>query len=229
MSLMRRWFPSFDGSARVSPYLYVAPKRRWWPTLLTFAAGGACALALLGPSQKPAGVAGTDKAQRPLVLQVRPGDAVAAKDLASPPPAGTPAVAIETSGEAHTTSNASAAEARGTEPAGTPQEPHAVTPTSAMASVDGASPRVAPGTRIITTPGRPAVAKRYAAQSAPKSSAHRHVAKKSRRYEAPSDGYAYDYSGYRRYRFAGERAYGGSWGAPSGYYGQRGGWFSGVN
>jgi len=224
MSLMGRWFPSFDGSARVSPYLYVAPKRRWWPTLLTFAAGGACALALLGPSQKPAGVAGTERAERPLVFQVRPGDAVPAKDLASPPPA----VVVESSGEPHTKSTA-AAEVRGTEPAKTLQQPNAAAPTSAMASVDGASPRVPPGTRIIATPGRPAVAKRYAGQSAPKSLAHRHVAKKSRRYEAPSDGYAYDYSGYRRYRFAGERAYGGYWGAPSGYYGQRGGWFSGVN
>jgi hypothetical protein len=97
-----------------------------------------------------------------------------------------------------------------------------------MASVDGASPSVQPETRIVTTPGRPVVTKRYAAQSASKYSAHRHVAKKSRRYEAPRD-YAYDYSGYRRYRFAGERAYGGYWGGPSGYYGQRGGWFSGVN
>ena len=41
MSLMRRWFPSFDGSARVSPYLYVAPKRRWWPTLLALLRRGA--------------------------------------------------------------------------------------------------------------------------------------------------------------------------------------------
>jgi hypothetical protein len=225
MSLMRRWFPSFDGSARVSPYLYVAPKRRWWPTLLTFAAGGACALALLGPSQKPAGVAGTQKVERPLVLQVRPGDAVAAKDLASPPPT----VAIESSSESPTKSTASAAaEARGTEPAETLQ-PNAVAPTSAMASVDGASPRVPSETRIVATPARPPVAKRYAARSASKSSPHRHVAKKSRRYEAPSEGYAYDYSGSRRYRFAGERAYGGYWGGPSGYYGQRGGWFSGVN
>src|SRR6478752_7157402 len=104
MSLVRRWFPSFDGATHVSPYLYVAPKRRWWPTLLTFAAGGACALALLGPSPKPAGVAGTEKPERPLVLQVRPGDAVSAKDLASPPAA----VAIESSGEPQTTSTASA-------------------------------------------------------------------------------------------------------------------------
>jgi hypothetical protein len=225
MSLMRRWFPSFDGSARVSPYLYVAPKRRWWPTLLTFAAGGACALALLGPSQKPAGVAGTNKAERPLVLQVRPGDAVAAKDLASPPPA----VAIETRGDTHTTPSASAAEARGTEPAGAPQEPHAVTPTNAMAKVDDAGPQIPAETRIVATPARPSVAKRSAGQVASKSATHRQVAKKSRRFEAPTNGYAYDYSGYRRYRFAGERAYGGYWGAPSGYYGQRGGWFSGVN
>jgi hypothetical protein len=225
MSLMRRWFPSFDGSARVSPYLYVAPKRRWWPTLLTFAAGGACALALFGPSQKPAGVAATERAERPLVFQVRPGDAVPAKDLASPPTA----LATGSSGEAPTTSRAPTAEARGTEPAGALQEPQAVTPTSATANVEGASPRVPPETRIVTTPGRPALARRYATQSAPKSSAHRHVAKKSRRYEAPSDGYDYDYSGYRRYRFAGERAYGGYWGSPGGYYGQRGGWFSGVN
>jgi hypothetical protein len=148
---------------------------------------------------------------------------VPAKDLANPPPA----LATESSGEARTTSRASAAEARGTEPAGTLQEPQAVTPTSAMASVEGASPQVPPETRIVTTSGRPA-AKRYAAQSVSKTSAHRHVAKKSRRYEAPGDGYAYEYSGYSRYHFAGERPYGGYWGAPSGY-GQRGGWFSGVN
>jgi hypothetical protein len=99
-----------------------------------------------------------------------------------------------------------------------------------MASVENASSQIPPETRIVATPARPpVVAKRYAVQSAPKPSANRHVAKKSRRYEAPSGGYAYDYSGYRRYRFAGERAYGGYWGAPSGYYGQRGGWFSGVN
>jgi hypothetical protein len=223
MSLMRRRFPSFDGSARVSPYLYVAPKRRWWPTLLTFAAGGACALALLGPSHKPAGVPGTEKAERPLVLQVGPGDAVAAKDLASPPPA----VAIESNGEPQTKPTALAGEAHGTEPAATPQQPNAAAPANAMASVEDASPRIPPQTRIVATPARPPVAKRYAVQSAPKSTAHRHVAKKSRRYEAPSDGYAYDYSGYRRYHFAGERAYGGYWGG--GYYGQRGGWFSGVN
>jgi hypothetical protein len=220
MSLVRRWVPSFDGSARVSPYLYVAPKRRWWPTLLTFAAGGACALALLGPSQKPAGVAVTDKAERPLVLQVRPGDAVAAKDLASPPPA----IAIESSGEPQTKPTALAGEAHGSESAGS-QQPNAAAPANAMASVENASPQVPPETRIVATPARPPLAKRYAAQSAPKSSTHRHVAKKSRRHEAPSDGYARDYSGYRRYRFAGERTYGGYWGAPSGYYGQRGGWF----
>jgi hypothetical protein len=219
MSRMRRWSPSFDGSARVSPYLYVAPKRRWWPTLLTFAAGGACALALLGPSDKPAGVAGTDKAERPLVLQVRPGDAVAAKDLASPPPA----VAIEGSGAPQTKSTGSAGEPDGAEPAGTPEQPKAGASGNAMASVEGASPRISPETRIVATPARPPVTKRYAAKSAPKPSTHRHAAKKSR--QAPSEGYAYDYSGYRRYRFAGERAYGGYWGAPGGYYGQRGGWF----
>jgi hypothetical protein len=225
MSLVRRWFPSFDGSTHRSPYLYVAPKRRWWPTLLTFAVGGACALALLGPSQKPAGVTGAVKPGRPLVLQVRPGDAVSARDLASPPAV----VAIESGGEQQAKSTISAAESRGSVPLGTPPQPDAVSPASAMASVADASPRVPPETRIIATPARPPVAKRYAVQAAPKQSAHRHVAKKSRRYEAPSEGYAYDYSGYRRYRFAGERAYGGYWGAPSGYYGQRGGWFSGVN
>jgi hypothetical protein len=222
MSLMRRWFPSFDGSARVSPYLYAAPKRRWWPTLLTFAAGGACALALLGPSQKPAGVTGPGKAERPLVFQVRPGDAVTAKDLANPPPA--PAV----ENEPQTQSTASVGEAREPVPAVTPQQSDTATPANAMASVDDANSRIPADTRIIVTPARPPVAKRNAGQLAAKSSAHRQVAKKSRRHESPNDGYAYD-SGYRRYRFAGDRAYGGYWGAPSGYYGQRGGWFSGMN
>jgi hypothetical protein len=81
----------------------------------------------------------------------------------------------------------------------------------------------------MATPARPTVAKRYARQSTAKShasaSARHHVAKKSRRHEAPSDGYAYDYSGHHRYRFAGERAYGGYWGTSGGVYGQRGGWF----
>jgi hypothetical protein len=223
MSLMRRWFPSFDRSARVSPYLYVAPKRRWWPTLLTFAAGGACALALLGPSQKPSNVAEANKAERPLVLQVRPGDAVAAKDLASPPAA----AELENGGEAHTASTGSAGEAHGSQPtaASQPSAAGSPAPASVMASVENASPRVPAETRIVATPARPPAAKRYAAQSAPKSTAHRHVAKKSRRHETPTDGYAYDYSGYRRYRFAGERAYGGYWGAAGGSYGQRGGWF----
>ena len=183
MSLMRRWFPSIDGPAHVSPYFYVAPKRRWWPTLLTFAAGGACALALLGPSQKPAGVAGTEKAERPLVLQVRPGDAVAAKDLASPPPA----VVIQSSSEPQTKSTASAGEADGSEPAGMLQQPTAA-PANAMAHVEDPSSRIAPETRIVATPSRPPVAKRYAVQTAPKSSTHRQVAKKSRRHEAKSDG-----------------------------------------
>jgi hypothetical protein len=86
-----------------------------------------------------------------------------------------------------------------------------------------------PETRIIVAPARsPAAAKRYAGQTSAKSSTHRHVARKARRHESPSDGYAYD-SGYRRYRFAGDRPYGGYWGSPGGYYGQRGGWFSGMN
>jgi hypothetical protein len=224
MSLMRRWFPSFDGPTHVSPYLYVAPKRRWWPTLLTFAAGGACALALLGPSQKPAGGAGTEKADRPLVFQVRPGDAMPAKDLASPPPA----VPIESSGKPQPHATASAGEQQqDAEPLGTPQQPKAESPVNAMASVDNASSRIPPETRIIASPARPpAVAKRYAGQVAAKSSTHRHVARKSRRHEGPSDGYAYDSRGYR---FAGERAYGGYWGGSNGYYGQRGGWYSGLN
>jgi hypothetical protein len=221
MSFMRRWFPSFDGSAHVSPYFYVPPKRRWWPTLLTLAAAGVCVLALLGPSHKTGNVAALQKAERPLVLQVRPGDAVAAKDLASPP-----AAVAENAGEVHAKSAAPSGEALPSEAAPVPQQPNAAAPTSAMASVEAGNARIPPETRIVSAPARPTVAKRYARQSTQKSSASRqHVAKKVRRHEAPTDGYAYDYSGYRRYRFAGERAYGGYWGSPGGYYGQRGGWF----
>ncbi len=227
MSVMRRWFPSFDGSAHVSPYLYVPPKRRWWPTLLAFAAGGICVLALLGPSHKP-GVAIPQKAQRPLVFQVRPGDAVAAKDLASPPPA----AAAENAGETHAKSAATSNETLPSEPAPVPEQPNAGAPASAMASVEAGNDRIPSETRIVATPSHPTIVRRSARQSTKSyasASARHRVAKKSRHYETSSDRYAYDYSGYRRYRFAGERAYGGYWGAPSGYYGQRGGWFSGVN
>jgi len=71
MSLTRRVFPSFDGPARTSPYFYIPPKRRWWPTLAAFAGGGICALALLGPSQ-PTDEAGAQ--QKPIAQQVRPGN-----------------------------------------------------------------------------------------------------------------------------------------------------------
>ena len=221
MSIMRRWFPSFDGSAHVSPYLYLPPKRRWWPTLLAFAAGGVCVLALLGPSPKPGNMAAPQKAERPLVFQVRPGDAIVAKDLASPPPA----TAAENA-EVHPAPAASSGEPLRSEPASVPQQPNTGAPTSALASVEAGTSRIPAETRIVATPQRPTVTKRYARQSTARSyasaPARHHVAKKSRRYEAPSDGYAYD---YRRYRFAGERAYGGYWGAQGGSYGQRGGWF----
>ncbi len=227
MSIMRRWFPSFDGSAHVSPYLYVPPKRRWWPTLLAFAAGGICVLALLGPSQK-SGVAVPEKAQRPLVFQVRPGDAVAAKDLASPPPA----VAADNAGEVHAKSPTSN-ETLSAETVPVPQQPNAGAPASAMASVEAGNARIPPETRIVASPARPTTVRRYARQSTTKSfasvSARHRTAKKPRRYDVPSDGYAYDSSPYRRYRFAGERAYGGYWGGSGGYYAQRGGWFSGMN
>ena len=308
---MRRWFPSFDGSARVSPYLYVAPKRRWWPTLVTFAAGGMCVLALMGPSQK----ASVEKTQRPLVFQVRPGDAVAAKDLVSPPPAtaaeggrdvhqnsGTPAAksvtpepapvpqrpnlrspasvmasmeaanagvppetamkarpprptvfakrhprdrrsadlvspppaaAAESGRDVHQNSATPAAETVTPEPAPVPQRPNRGTPASAMASAEAANPDARPETEMKARPTRPMdFAKHHARDRRPAKSyasaptRHR-LAKKSR--PAPSEEYVYDYSRNRGYRFAGERAYGSYFDGASGYYGQRGGWFAGVN
>ena len=227
MSIMRRWFPSFDGSAPVSPYLYVPPKRRWWPTLLAFAAGGVCVLALLGPSQK----ASVEKTQRPLVFQVRPGDAVAAKDLASPPPA----AAAESGRDLHANSATPSAEPVTPEPTPVPQRPNTGAPASAMASVEAGNAGVPPETGIKATTTRPTVsARRHArdrwpAKSYASAPARHQVAKKSRPHEAPSEGYAYDYSGDRRYRVAGERAYGSYWDSAGGYYGQRGGWFAGLN
>ena len=225
MSIMRRWFPSFDGSAHVSPYLYVAPKRRWWPTLLAFAAGGVCVLALLGPSQK----ASVEKTQRPLVFQVRPGDAVAAKDLASSPPA----AAAESGRDLHANSATASAEPVTPEPAPVPQRPNTGAPARAVASVEAGNVGVPPETGIEATTRPTVSARRHARDRRPAKSyastpARHRVAKKSRPHEAPSEGYAYDYSGDRRYRFAGERV-DGSYSDGGGGYGQRGGWFAEVN
>jgi hypothetical protein len=81
MSLARRLFRSFDGPARVSPYFYVPPKRRWWPMLAAFAAGGVCVLALLGSSPR---TEEANVAQKPIVHQVRPGTSTRASSLPKP-------------------------------------------------------------------------------------------------------------------------------------------------
>jgi hypothetical protein len=103
-----------------------------------------------------------------------------------------------------------------------------------MASMDGANAGVPPESAMKARPTRPTVfakrhpgdrrsAKLYA--SAP--TRHR-LAKNSRPNAFPSEGYAYDYSRNRDYRFV-ERAYGSNWDRADGHYGQRGGWFAGLD
>lgn len=221
MSITRRFFPSFHGSARVSPYIYVAPKRRWWPTLLAFASGGVCVLALLGPSQK----ASVEKPQRPLVFQVRAGDAVAAKDLVSPPPA-----AAETGRNIAANTAISSADPVTLAPAPAPQRPNAGASGNAMAGNEAANAGVPPETGIKATRSRPMLFRDLrTTKSYASTPTRRRVAKRSRPSEVPSDGYAYNYRADRWYQFAGERAYGNTWDDAGGYYGQRGGWFAGVN
>jgi hypothetical protein len=51
----------------LSPHLYVALKRRWWPLFACLGAAGTCALALFGSSQQPTG---TGSQQKPLAYSV---------------------------------------------------------------------------------------------------------------------------------------------------------------
>jgi hypothetical protein len=65
MSVLGRLFPSFEGRRYTSPYFYIPPKRRWWPFLAAFAAGGACVLALTDTSSRP-----EDPNRKAIALQV---------------------------------------------------------------------------------------------------------------------------------------------------------------
>jgi hypothetical protein len=67
MSLLGRLLPSFDGPRYPSPYFYIPPKRRWWPLLTAFAAGGAGVLVLIGPNKQSA----DDPNQKAVAYQVR--------------------------------------------------------------------------------------------------------------------------------------------------------------
>jgi hypothetical protein len=42
-------FPSFDGPTRMSPYVYMPRKRRWWPLAAALGAGVGCVILVLGP------------------------------------------------------------------------------------------------------------------------------------------------------------------------------------
>jgi hypothetical protein len=64
-------FPSFDGPTRVSPYVYMPRRRRWWPLAAAFGAGIGCVILVLGPwkhldNAAPATKNATQERQNPL-------------------------------------------------------------------------------------------------------------------------------------------------------------------
>ena len=58
---MRRVSAASTTPLPLSPYLYLPPKRRWWPLLTCLWAAGVCALALFGSSQRPEGTGSEGK------------------------------------------------------------------------------------------------------------------------------------------------------------------------
>src|SRR5262245_18349611 len=77
---MRHLFPSFDRPARLCPYFYVPPTRRWCALLAAFAAGGVCVLALLDSSPRTE----ANVVRKPIVHQVGPGSSTRAGSLPKP-------------------------------------------------------------------------------------------------------------------------------------------------
>jgi hypothetical protein len=53
VSLTRRLLPSRLGRSPTSAYVYMPPKRRWWPVVAAFAAGGICVFAFAKPPSTP--------------------------------------------------------------------------------------------------------------------------------------------------------------------------------
>ena len=190
MSIVHRAYPPPRRPAHVSPYFYVAPKRRWWPLFAAFAIGGVGVLALLGPSQ-PSG----DTGSKPVAQLVKPLPKHHSGRLA------------RHRGAAQETSTATA-DAAGAGELGSAA-------TLAIAPSDLPTPTAAPlaqpsAAADAATPA--ATSAKTATRHAAKSSARRHAARKSRRHE---DAWARGFNdGYRRY--SGFYGYGGSWGGRRG-------------
>lgn len=223
MSIMRRPIASLD--TRASPYFYVPPKRRWWPFLAAFAAGGACVLALFGPAYRSDGAGA---AQRPTAYQVTPGNSTTVNSPAKP---STRRASRDPGEVALTPPGSVAAQA---DPRNQPRvaEPGPPPPEAAMASVRPDSPSVPAATEIETTPPNLAAPQAHARQ-AKASRAQRH-AKRSRRHE-PAEAYARDYdtwgyAGFGTERNRSRQRYG-YWGDRNGgnFGGSRGGWSYGFN
>ena len=179
MSIINRLFPFFDGHVPVSPYLYIPPKRRWWPFLAAFGAGGACALALFG-SQPQSDGAGA-KHQPTAYLPTKPNSSVRASSLADALTA--PRIPMRADSPPLSTGNAAGSLLTATE-AGAESE--RALPEAAMASVQASITTSA--TRINTAGTAPRRAKIRGAHwtARPSHVYMRHqVATKSHRHEAP--------------------------------------------
>jgi len=198
MSPARRLFPSFDGPIRVSPYFYIPPKRRWWPTLAAFGAGGLCVLILFGPSQQADDPAAE---QKPIAHQVRPGSSVGASKLRKPAiirahpgasDAASSAPALEPSVTLPNTQTAMASPPSAASPAYAVPEPLPTRVETAMASVQEGNRPSPAATQIETTP--PTLAKPSARETAAKSSsaAAKRQAKKQRQREPATETFARD-------------------------------------
>src|SRR5262245_2287575 len=190
---MRHLFPSFDRPARVSPYFYVPPKRRWWPLLAAFAAGGVCVLALLDSAPR---TEGANVVQKPIVHQVGPGSSTRAGSLPKPTISRTttaeradaagvvPPAAEDPVGRA----NAIAATPQSAQTSATPTAaaaPDAPRSGTAIADTQTATTSAPSASETNTAPT--ARAKPSARQSSARSSSSRHAGRKSRRHEPAQD------------------------------------------
>ncbi len=152
MSLVRRWFPSFDGATHRFAIFVRGAEAALVADPVNFCGWGRLRARFAWSVAEAGWCSGNRKAgAAPRLAGETRGRGVR---QGFGEPAG--AVAIESSGEPQTTSTASAAELHGSVPAGTPpaaeycgsRERHGQCSQTA-------SPRIPPETRIIATPARP--------------------------------------------------------------------------
>jgi hypothetical protein len=177
----------------VSPYLYIPPKRRWWPLFACLGAGGVCALALLGSSQQHEGTGST---QKPLVYLFAKSDGLAPASRRSKPSiARSPSEGVR------------APEAPAV-PDTVADDPPTERPETAMVNVQASSAPSA--TRTAMAEAAPTRTKANAGRSTVKRShtrVHRYAARKSQRQEVANywryGGYSWGGYGYNGNRSGG--------------------------